>query len=351
MSRTARAIAHSNIALVKYWGKRDSSDPSLNLPAVGSISLTLGGLTTDTTVSFDDTLEDDRLLRSGQPAAERELVRVRAFLDRVRAMAGLEARASVDTRNDFPTGAGLASSASGFAALAVAATKAAGLDLDAPDLSRLARCGSGSAARSIFRGIVELARGDRDDGSDCVAHEIAPPDRWPLSVIVAVTALGEKAVGSGQGMRRTAVTSPYYPAWVDSHPADLDEARAAIAQRDFDRLATVTERSSLKMHASMMTSDPPLLYWNPGTVQALGAVTAMRAEGIPVCSTIDAGPQVKAVCETASVDRVRERLASLDLVKDVLVSDLGAGAREIPVDEAADGVGSASRPQSGSSPS
>ena len=139
MSRTARAIAHSNIALVKYWGKRDSSDPSLNLPAVGSISLTLGGLTTDTTVSFDDTLEDDRLLRSGQPAAERELVRVRAFLDRVRAMAGLEARASVDTRNDFPTGAGLASSASGFAALAVAATKAAGLDLDAPDLSRLAR--------------------------------------------------------------------------------------------------------------------------------------------------------------------------------------------------------------------
>jgi len=349
MSSTCRAVAGSNIALVKYWGKRAGIDPSLNLPAVGSISLTLETLVTETEVAFLAGLPEDRFELVGEEGAaqadERARGRVSRFLDLVRERAGTQSRARVRSHNRFPTGAGLASSASGFAALALAATRAAGLELSPPELAALARQGSGSAARSVFGGFVELEAGVRRDGTDCLVRSLAEPAHWPLSVVVGITSARAKTVGSREGMEHTAATSPYHDAWIASHPRDLEEARAAVATRDFERLARVTERSCLKMHASALAADPGILYWNPATIAALGAVRELRRSGLAVCFTIDAGPQVKAVCEPSTAQTVRDRLAATPGVERVLVASLGPGARI--VDPAAPPAGPSARPTAG----
>ncbi len=288
----ATAVAHPNIALVKYWGKRDAA---LNLPAVPSLSVTLDALRTRTTVRFDPRLDADRLLLNGRTADD-ERARVSATLDLLRSRAGVASRAEVISDNDFPTAAGLASSASGFAALVVAADAALGLGLDRQTLSMLARQGSGSAARSLFGGYVQMNAGERGDGSDAYAEPVADADALPLAVVIAVTSTAAKPVGSTDGMTRTARTSPYWGAWVDTTPEDLAQARAAIDASDFDALARVAEHSCLKMHALAMSADPGLVYWNGATVQCLHEVRALRQAGVPVFFTIDAGPQLKALC-------------------------------------------------------
>ncbi|NBB92675.1 MAG: diphosphomevalonate decarboxylase [Gammaproteobacteria bacterium] len=320
----ATARAGANIALVKYWGKRDQR---LNLPAAGSISITLAGLETRTTVTPDPALTADRFVLDG---VEQPLARVGALLDLMRELARETVACRVESDNNFPTGAGLASSASGFAALVVAAAGALGLELSKRKLSELARLGSGSAARSIFGGFVEMAAGQRDDGADAVAHPLADPPDWPLEVVVAVTDAGGKAVGSRDGMNHTMQTSPYYRAWVDSVGDDLAEARSAIAGRDFERLAAVSEHSALKMHASMLAARPGLVYWNPATLACLHAVRALRAEGTGVFFTVDAGPQVKAVCRPGEGERVAGVLRGQPGVREVIVTGLGPGAAEVP---------------------
>jgi len=317
----AKARARSNIALVKYWGK---ADPGLNTPAVGSISITLEHLWTDTGIRFDPKLRSDRLRLGGAERAD-QLERVSRCLDLIREKAGTDLKAEVVSDNNFPTGAGLASSASGFAALVGAAAAALGQSWSPRELSILARRGSGSAARSVFGGFVEMHRGKAADGSDSFAEPIAAARDWPLNVLVAITAGGEKAVGSGAGMTLSAESSPYYGAWVESHPADLDAARAAIAARDFGALARVAEASCLKMHAAAMSAKPPLLYWNGATVDCLNRIRALRAGGLPVFFTIDAGPQVKAVCLPEAVETLRAELAELPGVRDVIVTGLGPG--------------------------
>jgi diphosphomevalonate decarboxylase len=319
MQATVRA--RSNIALIKYWGK---ADPVLNTPAVGSISVTLDDLWTDTTVRFDPSLEADRLVLDGRERAD-QLARASRCLDLVRAKAGTSLRAEIVSENNFPTGAGLASSASGFAALVGAGAAALAQEWSPRELSILARRGSGSAARSIFGGFVEMHRGAAADGEDSYAEPLAEPRHWPLSVLVAITSRREKAVGSGPGMTRSAEASPYYSAWVDSHPADLAEGRAAIASKDFARLARVSESSCLKMHAAAMSTEPPLLYWNGATVDGLNRIRELRAEGLPVFFTIDAGPQLKAVCLPEAAMAVREALAALPGVSQVIATSLGPG--------------------------
>ncbi|RMG65723.1 MAG: diphosphomevalonate decarboxylase, partial [Calditrichaeota bacterium] len=210
---TATAVAHSNIALIKYWGKRSER---LNLPAVGSISITLKELSTWTRVTFQEDLGPDRVRLNGRKATPEETRRVSAFLDIVRRMAGRPLGAQVVSKNNFPTGAGLASSASGFAALALAATAALGLELPPTRLSALARLGSGSAARSVFGGFVEMQRGQAADGSDACAIQLRDEHFWPLEVLVLVTAEGPKSIGSTRAMNLTADTSPYFPAWVEN---------------------------------------------------------------------------------------------------------------------------------------
>jgi diphosphomevalonate decarboxylase len=322
---TATAVAGTNIALVKYWGKRDEV---LNLPATGSLSLTLDRLGTRTRVTFDGgDGAHDRVTLDGAAAVEKVAARVTTFLDRVRARAGIAARATVVTDNSVPTASGLASSASGFAALALAATGAAGLALAPTELSVLARLGSGSAARSIFGGFVEMARGARADGSDAAAHPLDGGAGWNVRLVVAITAAGEKALGSTAAMRRTAETSPYYEAWVRGVDGDLAAARAAIAERDLAALGAVAERSAMRMHASAMAADPPILYWNPATIAAMARVRALRAEGASAFFTIDAGPHVKVLCDAREAEAVAAALAETPGVLRTLIAAPGPGAR------------------------
>lgn len=317
----ATARAGANIALVKYWGKRDQH---LNLPAAGSISITLAGLETRTTVTPDPELTADRFELDGAPVSAG---RVAGVLDLVRDLAGSDTHCRVESRNNFPTGAGLASSASGFAALVTAAAAAFGLDAAPERLSELARRGSGSAARSIFGGFVEMSAGERADGRDAVARPLLDAEAWPLEVVVAITDAGPKQIGSRDGMTHTMQTSPYYPAWVASVAGDLDRARSAIAERDLDSLAEVAEQSALKMHASAMAARPGLLYWNGATIACLHAVRALRQAGNGVFFTIDAGPQVKAVCLPGTAAAVAAELEAIAGVDEVMISGLGDGAR------------------------
>jgi len=320
----ATAVAHANFALVKYWGKRNTE---LNLPAVGSLSLTISELHTTTSVQFDPDLGEDCLILDGSPADHERSVRVSRFLDRVRERAGLKLSARVKTSNTFPAGAGLASSASGFAALAVAACHASGLTLSDRELSALARLGSGSAARSIFGGFVEMDRGEEPDGSDAVAKQLAGPDHWDLAVLVVITDAGVKALGSTEAMERSRLTSPYYAGWCETHSGDLETARNAIRARDFDALTQVVEHNCMKMHAVILASNPPVLYWNETTVAVLHAVQQMRNAGIPVCYTMDAGPQVKVLTPAEHREMILSHLLDIPGVMDVIVAGPGPGVR------------------------
>ncbi len=320
----ATAQAQPNIALVKYWGKRE---PVSNLPAVGSLSITLDELWTRTRVRFDETIAADRFELNGRRDSG-ETSRVSACLDRLRRLAGTQRRALVSSHNNFPTGAGLASSASGFAALVAAAAQALGLELSGEEISRLARRSSGSAARSVFGGFVELPAADSST-ADVAAAPLLAESAWPLGVTIAITSTEAKAVGSGEGMQHTAETSAYYDAWVQTAAADLVEARRAVLARDFETLATVSERSCLKMHAAMMAAQPGLVYWNGATVECVHRVRALRASGVPVFFTIDAGPQVKAVSPPQHAETVRQALAAVPGVLDILESGLGSGVRII----------------------
>ncbi len=318
----ASARAQPNIALIKYWGKRDSRR---NLPAVGSLSITLDELFTTMSVEFDAALQKDRLFVNGAEA-DAMLPRVAACLDRV---AGKNRhRARVDSTSNFPIAAGLASSASAFAALVVAADAASNAGHDHSALASLAGRASGSAARSLYGGFVELA----NTGHDIRVESLAGPGDWPLSVVVAITASGPKAVGSTEAMEISRRTSPFYARWIEQQPADLDEARVAVATRDFGKLASVAEHNCLKMHSVMWASRPPQSYWNGVTIECMQVVRRLQHEGVRVFFTIDAGPQLKAICEPRDESRVREALAATPGVEQILVSGLGPGARQIPDD-------------------
>jgi diphosphomevalonate decarboxylase len=327
MSVTARA--HANIALVKYWGKRDAA---LNLPAAGSLSLTLDALTTFTTVDFDAGLDADAMTLDGRAATAGELGRTSAWLDLVRARAGITTRARIDTRNEFPTASGLASSASGYAALAVAASRAAGLDLSPRALSELARRGSGSAARSIFGGLVRMHAGTAPDGSDAVAEPIADPHLLVprLRMVVAIVGGGApKAHGSRDAMEHCAATSPYYGAWIASVGRDLQNAEEAIATGDLRQLGATAEVSAHAMHAVAAASRPPIIYWQPATLAAVATVRALRDAGRAAWATIDAGPHVKVLTTADDAAAVAEAMAATPGVGRVLISAAGGPAEVI----------------------
>ncbi len=321
----ATAQAHPNIALIKYWGNRDQA---LRLPANPSLSMNMAGLTTTTTVEFDPALKQDVLRLGGHEINGKGLVRVSRFLDRVRDEAaelnGLFAR--VESRNNFPSGAGLASSASGFAALALAASTAAGLHLNEAELSRLARLGSGSACRSVPGGFVEWSPGDDDRSS--YAHSIAPADHWDLRDVVALIDVEHKAVGSTEG-HAVADTSPLQSARVATASDRLAQARSAVLARDFASLAEVVELDSLMMHAVMITSSPVLMYWQPATVAVMHAVRQWRINGLAACTTIDAGPNVHVICTADAADEVALRLRVIPGVRQVLSARVGGPAHLI----------------------
>jgi diphosphomevalonate decarboxylase len=320
----ATAIAHPNVALIKYWGK---SNVATNLPAVGSLSLTLGGLQTRTHISFAADAAADVVMLNGA-IDERTRPRVTRVLDLLRERAGFSGGAVVESNNDFPTRAGLASSASGYAALVRAAATALGLNESAEFLDYCARVGSGSAPRSLHDGIVLLELGAAaDDAAAVTCSTVSASADWPLRVMVAITSRTAKEVGSTEGMELSRTTSPCYQAWVDTHPADLQAGCAAVAAHDFARLAEVSEASCLKMHAVAMSSVPALVYWSGATVDCMQRVRELRGAGVPVFFTIDAGPQLKAVCLPEAAPQVKAALEELPGVIEVIDSGLGAGAR------------------------
>ncbi|MEP7120713.1 MAG: diphosphomevalonate decarboxylase [Byssovorax sp.] len=307
----ATATAHPNIALAKYWGKREFGH---NLPAVPSLSVTLAGMATTTTVAFDPALAADAFILGGKPGKDGDTRRVTALLDRVRARAGVATRANVWSSNDFPTAAGLASSASAFAALALAATSAAGLDWDGARCSDLARKSSVSAARSVLGGFVELRDGHPGD-EDLAAASVAPADHFPLRVLVAVTREGPKSTLSTEGMLHTQRTSPFYPPWVETAPALFARVRAAVLAGDLPTLGVAAEESALRMHAAAIAACPGLIYWAGATVEVIEEVKRLRAAGLPAWFTIDAGPHVKVLTTPEREDDVERAIAAVAGVK------------------------------------
>lgn len=317
---SATAVACANIALIKYWGKRHRDK---NLPAVGSISLTLNALKTETSVRFDDTLSVDWFEMNGQVAAGRPLQRVSRFLDLI--WNNDRPKARVKSKNNFVTGAGLASSASGFAALALAANRAAHKDRSRQELSQLARQGSGSAARSIFGGFVEMKCGTHTTDND-YAVGLFDENYWDVRMLIAVTTREEKKISSTDGMMRTAQTSPYYKQWVSRQPHDLAEMRDSIERKDFSKMGELTEHSCFKMHGLAMSAKPPLLYWNNITVKIINIIHRLRRNGTAAYVTIDAGPQVKIMALPKSIDKVKQALHSLSGIKELIECKPGSGA-------------------------
>jgi len=304
------AVAHPNIALIKYWGKAQGE---LNVPATPSLSITLDTLCTRTQVQ---SAARDRIFLDGNETDDAKISACIAALREAHALPPIE----VETRNNFPTASGLASSASGFAALVTAIDHEFGLGMDAATRSDYARRASGSAARSIHGGFVRLS------GPDWRARQVLAEQAWPLEVVVAITTTSRKEVSSSVGMRRS-MDSPFYQGWVSSTRVDYEAGIAVVIERDFERLAELAEHSCLKMHGLMLATRPGLIYWNSATIACLHAIRELRASGTPVFFTVDAGSQVKAICAPGRASEVANTLRALPGVIETLVTGLGAGAR------------------------
>lgn len=318
----ATAKAHTNIALIKYWGKRNEE---LKLPMNNSLSLTLDALYTTTTVDFRSNLEKDVFYLNDENVQGASYERVSNFLQLIRKYSGKEEYAIVQSVNQVPTAAGFASSASGFAALAGAATKAMGLDMHGAGLSRLTRHGSGSACRSIYGGFVEWEQGEDKDGSDSFAVQLEKEHYWDIRVAAVVLYDEMKTVSSSEGMKRTVDTSVFYQGWVDSIPDDLKAMRKSIRDKDFEKLGSIAEANCLRMHGTTLGANPPFTYWLHATLSVMEAIQNMRKEGIPVFFTIDAGPNVKVLYLPEYEEKLKERFHSIPGVKDVVLSRLGQG--------------------------
>jgi diphosphomevalonate decarboxylase len=318
---TATAQAFANIAFIKYWGNRDNT---LRIPMNSSISMNLGGLYTRTTVSFQPSLPFDELIINGHEVMGAGLDRIAYILDLIRGMANIHERAEVISENNFPSGAGIASSAAAFAALALAGSKAAGLSLSEPELSRLARRGSGSASRSIPGGFVEWQAGTRDE--DSFAFSIAEPGHWDLVDCIAIVNASHKKTGSTEG-HSIAVTSPLQAARVADASRRLEICRGAILEKDFNSFASIVELDSDMMHAVMMTSTPALYYWKPASLDVMNCVRQWRMEGIPVCYTVDAGPNVHVICPATEAHIIEKRLRAIQGVQNILVARAGGAAQ------------------------
>jgi len=312
-----QAIAKScpNIALIKYWGKRDTVK---NLPAVDSLSLTLDSLWTTMDVKFSsERLEDELVINDIKQ--DKDFSRVQNCLNIV---AGENRNfAKIKSASNFPISAGLASSSSSFSALVIAANSALGKKWNTHLFANQARAISGSAARSLLGGIVELT--NTPDGIKI--QQLSRPDRWPLKVIIAITDNRKKAISSSEAMKMSARTSPFYESWIKDQAFDMTEAKKAVVDQDFEKLAVISEHNCLKMHSLMWSSRPSIIYWNSATINCMHAIRNLQKKGEPVFFTIDAGPQIKAICLPENENLVEKRLGEIAGVKSIMKSDLGVG--------------------------
>ena len=311
--------AHTNIAFIKYWGKEDET---LILPKNNSLSLTLDAFYTDTQVCFDKKLNKDILFIDGKEQDKKALKKAQVILDLVRKEAGIHEFARIDSKNHVPTAAGLASSASGLAALAGAASLAAGLNLTKEELSRLARRGSGSASRSIYGGFAEWQKGSSDIDSFAIPIDEAD---WDIGMIFIIVDDGRKEVSSTEGMRRVVETSPYYDGWISSTKEDLIDMKSAIKKQDIVKVGEIAERSALKMHALNLSANPPFNYWSPESIEAMRMVSELRKQGYPVYLTMDAGPNVKLICKASQMEELMEKLLQTFHKEQLVMAKPGPG--------------------------
>ncbi|MCU0653416.1 MAG: diphosphomevalonate decarboxylase [Candidatus Pacebacteria bacterium] len=318
----ATAKAYSNIAFIKYWGK---TDEYLRLPANSSVSMNLDSLYTTTTVEFSRNLKSDEITLDGTKL-DNGPGRISTHLDRVRALAGIDTRARVSTQNNFPASTGLASSASGFAALTLAAAKAAELNLSEKELSILARLGSGSACRSIPAGFVEWSKGGSSESSHAVS--LFGPDHWNIADAVAVVSRGAKTTGSTAG-QKLAASSPFFRARLESVGKKIDNIKKYLAEKDFTAFGELLESEALELHAIALTSTPALIYWQPETLALIKLVQQWRNRGLECYFTIDAGPNVHIFTEGKNRDALVAKLKEIDGVENVIANRPGKGAESI----------------------
>ncbi|WP_342082068.1 diphosphomevalonate decarboxylase [Enterococcus hirae] len=316
-----KARAYTNIALIKYWGKKNES---LILPMNNSLSLTLDAFYTETEVSFSEAYTEDQFYLDNQLQDEKATKKISTFLDIAREKAGTTKKAKVISQNFVPTAAGLASSASGLAALAGACNEALKLGLDDQALSRLARRGSGSACRSIFGGFVEWEKGHDDQSS--YAHPISSDGfEYHLAMVFLLLNEQKKDVSSRDGMRRTVETSSFYQGWLDSVEADLYQLKQAIKTKNFQLLGETMEQNGLKMHGTTLAARPPFTYWSPDSLKAMQAVRDLRNQGIPCYFTMDAGPNVKVLVQKDHLDKVKTTFSDLFSSQQVISAFAGPG--------------------------
>jgi len=317
------AIAPSNIAFIKYWGKKDEK---LRLPANSSISVNLSNIYTTTTVEFSSQYKnDDIIINSARK--DKEIKRVMAHIDRIRKMAKSNLQVKVISRNNFPTASGLASSASGMAALTVAASKALGLNLSEKQLTILARLGSGSSSRSIPDGWVEWIEGK--DSESSYAYSLFPKNYWDLSILGVLVESGEKKVSTTDG-HKLANTSPFFQTRLKNIDQKISSIKRLIEEKNFKEFGQLVEAEALEMHAIMLTSTPSLIYWSPATIEVMKLTQELRTEGLPVYFTIDAGPHLLLVCETVNAEKVVDELKKSHAVKKIIINKPAFGTRLSP---------------------
>lgn len=313
--------AHTNIALIKYWGKRNEE---LFLPMNSSLSLTLDAFYTDTKVTLESTLEEDVFFLDDVLQSKKETQKISRFLDLFRQEAQITTKVRVDSYNHVPTAAGLASSASAFAALSGAANEAFNLGFSPTKLSTFSRRGSGSSTRSLFGGFVEWKMGSDNDSSSSYAVPVDPAD-WDIAMLVIAVNTNKKKIASRIGMKQTVATSPFYPAWVESAASELKDMKKAIADHDFIRLGEITEANGMKMHGTMLGANPPISYWEPDSVKAIKKVQEIREQGLPCYVTMDAGPNVKVLCRQSDIEQIKEKLLNYFKPEQLITSKVGPG--------------------------
>lgn len=318
----AKARAHTNIALIKYWGKLDEE---LSLPMNSSLSLTLDKFFTETEIEFDSAFLEDVFFLNGEEDSK-TLPKISKFLDLFRNIKGIKDKAIVTSINKVPTAAGLASSASAFAALGAAANKASGLNLNNRELSTFVRRGSGSATRSIYGGFVEWQKGNSDNTSFAVEIDDAS---WDIGMVVVIVNGNEKKVSSREGMKNTILTSPFYNSWPKDAEKDLEEIKVAIRNRDLEKIGYITENNALKMHATMLSANPPIIYFEPNSILVMQIVHELRKKGIEAFFTMDAGPNVKILCKLSQADIIKKRLMEDFKEEDIIITGPGPGVKII----------------------
>lgn len=316
----ATAVAPSNVAFIKYWGKKDEV---LRLPENGSISMNLSNLSTTTTVEFNKNFKEDSITIN-DVREENSGSRAIKHLDRIRKLARINLKARVITKNNFPTGTGLSSSASGFAALTVAGAKATGLNLSEKELSILARQGSGSACRSILDGFVEWLDGNTSDTSYGVS--LYPANYWDIVDVVVIVSRNKKEVSTSEG-QKLAKSSPFFPVRLERIKKKIKLIKRHMREKNFSAFGKLVEGEALELHAIMLTSAPSLIYWLPGTLKVMHAVKKWRQEGLGVYFTVNTGQDVHLICQGKDVEKVVKKAKEISDVQKTMINYPSKGAR------------------------